>query len=324
LTEWYESEEVTNTLNKFVQGHLSQTWEERIANLRQESEYEATNDGYGVGESSMALAAAAAFGRYGKHGTTTPAVRLSKTIVQRYSSSSRSNKNRVLFCRDGQSAMQLAVRMGMGQFQVDQPYLSTSECVVCAPQGSNLDLEYTTVQFDVPTLSFQDGGVWCVSSSSSSDRSLFETKEEAFDIESRMSETNTFLQYKVAISREWEELEKICQIGSVMVTLSASEIEFVDPLWHRALWDIAKSKSVPFIVDDRDESITGWQDAMGCDPDLVISEVGGVGPLGVVVAGEGISDKGVGEHSFTPSATESVSAMHALEQFPRENKLRFK
>merc|ERR1712183_870558 len=127
-------------------------------------------------------------------------------------------------------------------------------------------------------------------------------------------------------------------IASVIIEpllLGAGGMKFVDPLWQRALVDIAKSRFIPVIFDEVASGIYRFgvpscYKFLGITPDIAAYAkllTGGLLPMSVTLAseeifrafwGEGKKDALLHGHSYTAHPVGCLSALHALEAY--ENK----
>ena len=119
-------------------------------------------------------------------------------------------------------------------------------------------------------------------------------------------------------------------------------MRFIDPLWQRALVDVARSKSVPVIYDEVASGlyrvgVRSCREIIKADPDIAAYAkllTGGLLPMSVTLASNDVFKTFLGEskaeallhgHSYTAHAVGCVSALHALESyeelFGKENKL---
>src|SRR5687767_9582629 len=93
--------------------------------------------GVGHGDSSMALAAAAAAGRYGHvifpNVVHEPAVRLSQILLE---GPGKGWANRVCFIDDGSTAMEVAIKMGMKLYQTRHNIVEAKDIdwTICAQE----------------------------------------------------------------------------------------------------------------------------------------------------------------------------------------------
>jgi dethiobiotin synthetase/adenosylmethionine--8-amino-7-oxononanoate aminotransferase len=301
----------------------------------------ASSQGVGRGESSMSLAVAAAAGRYGhiSHPNIihAPAIELSKKLLQ-----GQAWAKRVLFADNENKAMEAAIKMGMKLYQArhrteDDPDVKWALCVQQDYyRGSMLD----GVFLETPTLGFRDG---VLQVSLSDAHETFESIDQAMDVETRLSD-NLYTHYVDTIITAWNDYEnrpvdeesgsfKRKIIASVVlepILMSAGGIKFVDPLWQRALVDVARSKDVPVIFDESASGlyrvgVQSCREILKVDPDVATYSrllTGGLLPMTVTLATEEIFKAFSGEaeellhgHSYATHPMGCVSAIHALESY---------
>jgi dethiobiotin synthetase/adenosylmethionine--8-amino-7-oxononanoate aminotransferase len=236
--------------------------------------------GVGHGESSMALAAAAAAGRYGHvifpDVVHAPAVALSQKLVGP-TGPGHGWADRVFFSDDGSTAMEVAVKMGIKTYQkrmgeednadIDWVVLAQEDCYhgdtlgvmdVAEPsifnEGQHPWYEPRGLFLQTPTLGFKDG-VLSIDFPDDDDTYEFDSIKKAMDIDARKL-TNLYAHYAEMIEMQWlvyEHKEVTKKIGSVVIEpilLGAGGMKFIDPLWQRALIDVAKGHNVPVIFDE--------------------------------------------------------------------------
>jgi dethiobiotin synthetase/adenosylmethionine--8-amino-7-oxononanoate aminotransferase len=195
--------------------------------------------GIGHGDSSLALTAAAAAGRYGHvifpDTVHSPAVNLSKLLLGPKGPGYQW-ANRVFFSDDGSTAMEIALKMGIRKFCFDRKidflgsHSSYTKLTVCAQQGcyhgDTLGVmnvaepnifnrgqhpwyEAKGLFLDFPMISFRQGKLEIVFSneSKSLDGIDFENISSVYDVEARISTTH-YAYYYQNIQRSWEEYER--------------------------------------------------------------------------------------------------------------------
>jgi dethiobiotin synthetase/adenosylmethionine--8-amino-7-oxononanoate aminotransferase len=124
-------------------------------------------------------------------------------------------------------------------------------------------------------------------------------------------------------------------IGSVVIEpllLGAGGMKFIDPLWQRALMDIARSKNVPIIFDEVASGlyrlgVKSCREILKADPDIAAYAkllTGGLVPMSVTLASEDVFTPFLGDtkaeallhgHSYTAHPVGCVSSIHALETY---------
>lgn len=109
-------------------------------------------------------------------------------------------------------------------------------------------------------------------------------------------------------------------------------MKFIDPLWQRALMDVARSKSVPVVFDEVAAGlyrlgVRSCREILKSDPDIASYAkllTGGLIPMSVTLASEEVFNTFLGDskgeallhgHSYTAHPLGCVSAIHALETF---------
>jgi bifunctional dethiobiotin synthetase / adenosylmethionine---8-amino-7-oxononanoate aminotransferase len=264
--------------------------------------------GVGHGESTMALASAAAAGRFGHvifpDVVHQPALRLSQRLIgpkgPGYGWASR-----VFFTDDGSTAMEVSVKMGMKTYQKWHGLSDEQAChydwTVCAQQdcyhGDTLGVmdiaepsifnegqhpwyEPKALFLAIPTLGFHNGDLK-VSIPETNESVGFVSIEEAMDVESRLG-TSLYTLYSQSIEKQWDAYEsnttvsKPRKIGSVLIEpilVGAGGMKFVDPLWQRALMGIARSKRVPVVFDEVASGlfrvgVSSCREILKADPDI--------------------------------------------------------
>lgn len=236
--------------------------------------------GVGHGESSMALAAAAAAGRYGHvifpDVVHAPAVALSQKLVGP-TGPGHGWADRVFFSDDGSTAMEVAVKMGIKTYQkrtgdeendeIDWVVLAQEDCYhgdtlgvmdVAEPsifnEGQHPWYEPRGLFLQTPTLGFKQG-VLSIDFPDDDDTYEFDSIKKAMDVDARIL-TNLYAHYAEIIEMQWLVYEhsnvnkKIASVVIEPILLGAGGMKFVDPLWQRALMDVAKAHNVPVIFDE--------------------------------------------------------------------------
>ena len=190
--------------------------------------------GMGHGESSLALTAAAAAGRYGHvifpDVVHEPATTLADILVNSNIGPGKGWASRVFFTDDGSTAVEVAIKMGMKKFAHDRKIdLSSNEdliLTVCAQQdcyhGDTLGVmdvaepsifnegqhpwyEPKGLFLTYPTVRYQDGIIGLNFSSSCYEHGL-KSIEEVFDVNNRLS-SELYKEYFASIENEWENYE---------------------------------------------------------------------------------------------------------------------
>lgn len=109
-------------------------------------------------------------------------------------------------------------------------------------------------------------------------------------------------------------------------------MKFIDPLWQRALIDVARSKNVPVIFDEVASGlyrvgVKSCREILKADPDIGAYAkllTGGLVPMSVTLASEAIFQTFLGDskaeallhgHSYTAHPLGCVSSIHSLETY---------
>jgi dethiobiotin synthetase/adenosylmethionine--8-amino-7-oxononanoate aminotransferase len=124
-------------------------------------------------------------------------------------------------------------------------------------------------------------------------------------------------------------------IGSVVIEpllLGAGGMKFVDPLWQRALMDVARSKNTPIIFDEVASGlyrlgVKSCREILKANPDIASYAkllTGGLLPMSVTLATEDVFQTFLGDskaeallhgHSYTAHPVGCVSSLHSLETY---------
>lgn len=114
--------------------------------------------------------------------------------------------------------------------------------------------------------------------------------------------------------------------------LGAGGMKFVDPLWQRALIDVARNKRVPVIFDEVASGlyrlgVRSCREILGVDPDIAAYAkllTGGLVPMSVTLASEDIFSSFLGDtkseallhgHSYSAHPVGCTVSIHALEVY---------
>jgi dethiobiotin synthetase/adenosylmethionine--8-amino-7-oxononanoate aminotransferase len=324
--------------------------------------------GLGHGESSLALASAAAAGRYGHvifpDVVHAPALALSQRLIgpkgPGYGWASR-----VFFTDDGSTAMEVSIKMGFKTFQKWHGLkdLDFAGLTVCAQQdcyhGDTLGVmdvaepsvfnegqhpwyEPKGLFLATPTLGFADGvlSITHDGGCQGAHGHTFSSLDEAMNVEPRLV-SELYSSYVASITCDWDDYEssqqhtKRTRIGSVViepVLMGAGGMKFVDPLWQRALMDIAKAKRVPIVFDEVASGlyrigVCSCREILKSDPDIASYAkllTGGLLPMSVTLASEDVFETFLGDkkgqallhgHSYTSHPVGCVSAIQALDSY---------
>lgn len=324
--------------------------------------------GLGHGESSLALASAAAAGRYGHvifpDVVHAPALALSQRLIGP-KGPGHGWANRVFFTDDGSTAMEVSIKMGFKTFQKwhglkDSDFSSLTVCAqkdcyhgdtlgamdVAEPsvfnEGQHPWYEPKGLFLSTPTLGFADGILSITDDCGGQGvhGHTFSSLHEAMDVESRLG-SGLYHNYVARITRDWDDYEsnqehtKQTRIGSVVIEpvfMGAGGMKFVDPLWQRALMDIAKAKRVPIVFDEVASGlyrvgVRSCRDILKSDPDIGSYAkllTGGLLPMSCTLASEDVFESFLGDekghallhgHSYTAHPVGCVSAIQALDSY---------
>mmetsp|Transcript_9877 Transcript_9877/g.12502 ORF Transcript_9877/g.12502 Transcript_9877/m.12502 type:complete len:926 (+) Transcript_9877:152-2929(+) len=320
--------------------------------------------GLGHGESSIGLAAAAAAGRYGHvifpDVVHEPATTLADRLVNSDSGPGKGWASRVFFTDDGSTAVEVAIKMGMKKFAKDHNInIANNDVVltVCAQkdcyhgdtlgvmdvaepsifnEGQHPWYEPKGLFLDYPTVRYKDGSVGITFPSEDNDHGLTSVKD-MFDVGKRIS-SNLYNEYFDSIENEWnlyEAKQESRLIGSLLIEpilLGAGGMKFIDPLWQRALIEVARSKNVPVIFDEVASGlyrlgVRSCREILLVDPDIAAYAkllTGGLIPMSVTLATEEVFQTFLGDskaeallhgHSYTAHPVGCVSSIHALDAY---------
>jgi len=346
--------------------------------MKRESKFDACaswwTQGLGHGESSLALAAAAAAGRYGHvifpDVVHSPAVLLCQKLLGS-SGPGHGWASRVFFSDNGSTAMEVSIKMGMKKFCADHGIdmtqnLKDLKITVCAQQdcyhGDTLGVmnvaepsvfnegqhpwyESKGLFLKYPTVSFKDGKIAITFPEGLKELNNFDAKtldsvDDVFGVENRLS-SSLYSIYKRNIQQEWDQYERKegesrLLIGSVLIEpilLGAGGMKFIDPLWQRALMDVARNTyNVPVIFDEIASGlfrvgVQSCREILKMDPDIASYAkllTGGLLPMSVTLASNDVFESFLGEskaeallhgHSYTAHPVGCVSALHSLEAY---------
>jgi 4-aminobutyrate aminotransferase-like enzyme len=105
---------------------------------------------------------------------------------------------------------------------------------------------------------------------------VFDSIERALDTDARMISRKLFSQYKELIEMQWLVYEHTGinrKIGAIFIEpLISNDFVWVDPLWQRALIDVAESRNIPVIFDETnlDHGMPRGSEILKVDPDVAI------------------------------------------------------
>lgn len=352
-----DSNDATNTTNTTIMHHT---------NLLDASASWWTH-GVGHGASSLALGAAAAAGRYGHVSGNVihaPAISLAQALVGRTGPGYKW-ADRVFFTDDGGSAaVEAAIKMGIKTYQ-KRMKLSPEEAdkmnwIVAAQEdcyhgdtlgASNISEAYLDREHPwyepkglclaAPTLGFRNGALTVsLPEGMLPDPGVkyeFDSIRQVMDVEARSLTAKMKSLYKEMIEIQWLAHEHSTQqkIGSVIlepVMLGTGGMKFVDPLWQRAVVEIAHSRNIPVIFDESTVGlyrlgVKSCREILKMDPDIAVYSkllTGGVVPLSATVTKEEVYDAVCnGEfgqslangNTMAPNPVACVCALQALSAY---------
>ncbi|KAL7576005.1 hypothetical protein ACA910_000792 [Epithemia clementina (nom. ined.)] len=326
--------------------------------------------GIGHGDPSMALSTAAAAGRYGHvifpDVVHEPAVALSQKLLGP-TGPGYQWADRVFFTDNGSTGVEVAVKMAMKTYQkrvgmsaedADQLHL---DCVaqvgsyhgdtlgvmnMSEPsifnQGQHPWYEPRGLFLDPPTLGFKDGQL-SISFPQGTEVPVeaiteFDSIDQVMDVPNRMIKRKLIASYRQYIDLQWlyyEHKERDTKLSCVVIEpifMGAGGMKFVDPLWQRALMDIAKEKNVPIVFDEvaaglHRVGVTSCREILESNPDIACYAkllTGGLLPLSVTLASNEVFETFLGDekgqallhgHSYTANPVGCVAALHALDVY---------
>jgi dethiobiotin synthetase/adenosylmethionine--8-amino-7-oxononanoate aminotransferase len=246
--------------------------------------------GVGHGESSMALAAAAAAGRYGHvifpETVHAPVVSLSQKLIGP-DGPGHGWASRVFFTDDGSTAVEVAIKMAHKLYQkrmdMTQKEREKWKWAIVAQEdcyhgdtlgamnvaeesifneGQHPWYESKGFFLSPPTLGFEEGKLtltipegWEPDDEDGVDFS-FDTVEQIMDIDARMISRRLYTYYLYIIEVQWmffEQIHSNTKLGAILIEpilLGAGGMKWVDPLWQRALADVGKKRGIPVVFDE--------------------------------------------------------------------------
>mmetsp|Transcript_23928 Transcript_23928/g.36440 ORF Transcript_23928/g.36440 Transcript_23928/m.36440 type:complete len:843 (-) Transcript_23928:42-2570(-) len=325
--------------------------------------------GMGHGETSLGLAAAAAAGKFGHvifpDVVHAPATELADRLLHSKSGPGRDWASRVFFTDDGSTAVEVAIKMGLKKFVYDRekngkgPLEEGIKLTVCAQQdcyhGDTLGVmdvaepsvfnegqhpwyEPKGLFLSYPTIRYKDGKIGLTPTKCiGQDNRMFNDIDEIMNVDERLK-SDLYSHYCDQIQSEWDDYEEGDEsflIGSVIIEpilLGAGGMRFIDPLWQRALMDIARSKDVPVIFDEVASGlyrvgVSSCREILKADPDIAAYAkllTGGLVPMSVTLATEDVFNTYLGDtkgqallhgHSYTAHPVGCVSSIHALDAY---------
>lgn len=311
LQNWYESIYVVNTfksLNRFLLNKWAERVEKRKAYETQRTQIiekkigQSSNKYYQFVDSSLALISSTVIGFHGNarlpETIAGSEMDLSNALIQELSNGWAS---RIMFNKT--TDMNVPLTIGILTYQKWHSLEKDSHSWIVATQGdyqkSSVEqrrqirqkdtvCEEQKVLFEAPCLAYKKGEL-CITKPSTGETFLGQSLVATLDVESRL-ESDTYHSYVNAINVEWNHIErnssssKSLKIGSIMINplfRGGNKFEFTDPLWQRALIDVAKSKRVPVIFNVASSSLCPKAfpnsiQVFQSDPDISAFELEGV------------------------------------------------
>jgi bifunctional dethiobiotin synthetase / adenosylmethionine---8-amino-7-oxononanoate aminotransferase len=316
------------------------------------------------GDARMGLAIGAAAGRYGHVSGTPPASCVLHTPALALAQACRNHapwSRRVFFTEDGGSlAAEVAINMGIQTYQKRLGYslleAKNMDWIVAAQEGCYhgdtlgamnvaepfVDVQHPWYQWKstclaTPTLGYINGRL---SVTTPDEMELpknvaiqFKSIEEAMNVGVRSLSPKLLSLYKEWIEMQWlaHEDGSSEKIGAVIIEpllQCAGGMKFVDPLFQRAMMDVADSREIPIILD---ESNSGWYrlgirsaaEVLLRDPDIIIFSkllTGGVLPLSAIVTNQRIYEacserEFLFNSSFVANPLACAGALQALSDY---------
>ena len=166
----------------------------------------------------------------------------------------------------------------------------------------------------------------------------FESIDRAMDIQTRMIKRKLIATYREYIDLQWlvyEHKEVDTKIACVIIEptlVGAGGMKFVDPLWQRALMDIAQEKKIPVVFDEITAGlyrvgVSSCREIIQSNPDIACYGnllTGGLLPLCATLASEEVFESFQGDeksqallhgHSYAANPAGCVAALHALDVY---------
>jgi bifunctional dethiobiotin synthetase / adenosylmethionine---8-amino-7-oxononanoate aminotransferase len=166
---------------------------------------------------------------------------------------------------------------------------------------------------------------------------IFKTVDQILDVDARKL-GKLYSHYSEIIEMQWLVYEhsginrKIASVVFEPILLGAGGMKFIDPLWQRALVDVARSRNIPVIFDEVASGlyrlgVKSCREILGVNPDIAAYAkllTGGLIPLSATLASEEVFSAYLGTHkgqallhghSFTAHPLGCVSALHALDVY---------
>lgn len=316
------------------------------------------------GDARLALSIGAAAGRYGHVSGTPPASCVVHTPALALAQACRKDApwaRRVFFTDDsGSSAVEVAINMAFQAYQkrrrISATEIKNIDLTVLAQEGCChgdtlgamnvaepfVDIEHPWYQWKslclaTPTIGYSNGRL----SVTLPDEMMppkdvvteFKSIEEVMNVSVRSISPRLLSLYKEWIEMQWlaHEAGSSEKIGAVIIEplfQCAGGMKFVDPLYQRALMELAYYNQIPLILD---ESTSGWYrlgirsaaQVLLRDPDIVIYSkllTGGVLPLSAIVTSQTVYEACTDREflysgPFVANPLACASALQALSDY---------
>jgi dethiobiotin synthetase len=297
LDEWYLSETVTSQFST-LEEHLADTWKSR----------EVEDQARGSFDPSLAFRWARTYNQKGPAWLKADGAR--KDLMELLLASSYEWADEVgelsYQTKDAASAArswaeQTALATYQKRMRVTEEERQSMEWAVCKHRvpsfagssegGDQGDAEETEedlpwisakdLVLEAPTLAFTNGqlGIRFPEGLEPSPDTVteFDSIEKALDTDARMISRKLFSQYKELIEMQWLVYEHTGinrKIGAIFIEpLVSNDFVWVDPLWQRALIDVAESRNIPVIFDETnlDHGMPRGSEILKVDPDVAIT-----------------------------------------------------
>lgn len=166
----------------------------------------------------------------------------------------------------------------------------------------------------------------------------FDSIEQAMDVQGRMQPRKLIASYRQYIDLLWlyyEHTNSNTKLGCVVIepiVMGSGGMKFVDPLWQRALMDIAREKKALVVFDEVFSGIhrlgvMSCREIIHSNPDIACYAkllTGGLLPMGVTLASGEVFESFLGDeksqallhgHSYTANPVGCAAALHALDAY---------
>jgi len=167
----------------------------------------------------------------------------------------------------------------------------------------------------------------------------FDSIADAMDINARLLSPRLLSEYREIIEMQWlvyEHKEVNRKIGCLVlepILQASGGMKFVDPVWQRALIDVAKKRNIPVIFDEATSGlhrlgVASCRELLQSDPDVACygKSLTGLSPLGVTLASKEVFDAFSGDNpsdallhrdNYMAYPMGCVAALHVLESYDR-------